>query len=200
MANRYYTRSQSLINGAIADADDVESKFARVESGFDLVERDIDRVLADEMNLSAKADKVPGAVAGNFAALDATGNLQDSGVSSDDLSDTAHLSGEETFTGHKIFRETSETVYTLVGDQIDPANGSIQKKVLSSNTVLSSGLTAGQSVTLQIQSQGFSVTWPTMRWVGGAPPDFGASSTGEHVMVLWHDGIHLNGSYIGLLS
>lgn len=41
--------------------------------------------------LYQKADKVPGAVAGNLASLDATGNLQDSGKNTDDFAPATHV-------------------------------------------------------------------------------------------------------------
>ncbi|BER92679.1 hypothetical protein [Atrimonas thermophila] len=47
--------------------------------------------VVDAESLNSKADKVPGAVAGNFASLDATGNLQDSGKNTDDFAPATHV-------------------------------------------------------------------------------------------------------------
>lgn len=45
MPNRFYTRVPSLTNGTVADANDVEAKLARVESGFDQVEQEMDQAI-----------------------------------------------------------------------------------------------------------------------------------------------------------
>lgn len=48
--------------------------------------------LQEHQDITGKADKVTGAVAGNFAGLDANGNLVDSGVKADDLTFWSDLS------------------------------------------------------------------------------------------------------------
>ena len=150
---------------------------------------------AAALDPDSKADKVSGATTDNFAGLDASGNLQDSGVADGDL---VHIAGAESITGHKTFKEVSETVYALTGTDISLANGTIQPKTLTANTTLTSSLTTGQSVTLQITAGVYTITWPTIVWVGGSAPVLDTSNT--DVIILWHDGTNLNGSHRGVLS
>lgn len=89
-----------------------------------------------------------------------------------------------------------ETVYSLVGTDIDPANGTIQTKTLTANTTFTESLSSGDSVTLMIDDgTGFTVTWPTISWVGGSAPTL--ETTGDNVIVLWKVGSTLYGSFIG---
>lgn len=104
--------------------------------------------------------------------------------------------GANTFTGQQTFAELRETVYSLAGTSIDPANGSIQYKTLSGNTTLTEALDEGQSVTLMIDDgTAYTITWPTMTWVGGTAPTLPTSGYG--VIVLWKISTTLYGKYIG---
>lgn len=90
-----------------------------------------------------------------------------------------------------------ETVYNLTGTVIDPTNGSIQVKTLASNEVFTTAnFLAGHYITLRVVNLGsYTITWPTMRWIGGVDPVL----TTEDVFVLWKDNDSLYGSYIGSL-
>jgi len=92
-----------------------------------------------------------------------------------------------------------ETVYTA-GDltDIDPALGGIQTVTLAANrTPTATNFADGQSVTLMIASNTFTVNWATVnpKWVGGAVPTLPAS--GYAVIVLWKIGTQVYGKGIG---
>lgn len=89
-----------------------------------------------------------------------------------------------------------EQQYNLTGTAIDPANGTIQYKTLSANTTFTESLADGEFVTLMIDDgTGFTVTWPTTTWVGGAAPTLATS--GYNVIHLWHINGVLYGAFIG---
>jgi len=98
--------------------------------------------------------------------------------------------------------EVTEKVHTLGTSgavTIDPANGSIQTLAMTGNVTISSSLTTGQFVTLQISSVGSdSITWPSMQWMYGAEPVLDASAT--NWIQLWNVGGTLYGSYLGFSS
>lgn len=89
----------------------------------------------------------------------------------------------------------TETVYALAGTQISLANGSIQYKTQTTNTTYTETLTSGQSVTLLINSGGFTTTWPTISWVGGMAPTI--ALTGFSVIVLFKINSTLYGKHSG---
>lgn len=91
-----------------------------------------------------------------------------------------------------------EQQYSLTGTAIDPANGTIQYKTLSANTTFTETLVDGEFVTLMIDDgsgAGYTITWPTTTWVGGAAPTLATS--GYNVIHLWHINGVLYGAFIG---
>ena len=109
--------------------------------------------------------------------------------------DTAKTDVANTWSAEQTFKETKETVYALSGTAIDPANGTIQTKTLGANTTFTEALQSGQSVTLMITAGSYTVTWPTMSWVGGSAPTL--ATTGANVIVLWKVATTLYGLYVG---
>jgi hypothetical protein len=93
----------------------------------------------------------------------------------------------------------TETVYTLSGTAIDPANGTIQTKTLGANTTFTESLADGQSVVLMLNPVTYTVTWPTMTWINtagsGSSPTLEASST--NVVVIWQVGSTVYGNWAG---
>ena len=91
----------------------------------------------------------------------------------------------------------NEGVYSLTGTDIDPANGSIQYKVLSTNTTFTESLSSGDSVILRLAGGAtYTVTWPTITWVtgtGNAAPTLAGNDT----VVLWKENTTLYGAYVG---
>ena len=102
-----------------------------------------------------------------------------------------------TFSANQTFTETTETVYTLSGLDIDPANGSKQYKTLSSAPTFTSSITDGQSVRLRIAGgDTHAVTWPAATWVtsaGNALP----TATADDVFVIEMEGSTLYIYYLG---
>lgn len=91
-----------------------------------------------------------------------------------------------------------EVVYVLTGTtpNLDPDLGSIQTWTLTGNSAPVDTLTDGQSMTLMVDDgSAYSITWPTMNWVGGAAPTLATS--GYTVIVLWKVGTTLRGMLSG---
>ena len=95
----------------------------------------------------------------------------------------------------------TEDVFTITDGasvDINPANGTIQLWTLAANrTPTAASFTAGQSVTLMINSGANTVTWTTIgvTWVGGTAPTL--VSTGYNVIILWEVGTTVYGASIG---
>ncbi len=90
----------------------------------------------------------------------------------------------------------TEQVYNLTGTAISPANGTIQYKTVSANTTFTETLTAGQSVVLRlIDANNYTITFPTITWVGAAAPTL----TANCAIVLWKEQTTLYGAYVGSL-
>ena len=89
-----------------------------------------------------------------------------------------------------------EHVYNCTGTALDPNNGTVQYKTLGANTTLTESLTAGQSMLLMVDDgSSYTVTWPTMTWVGGSAPTLATS--GYSCIELWKIASTLYGCHIG---
>lgn len=97
--------------------------------------------------------------------------LSEPGVSGDwtDITN-ASPSGDNTFTGTNTFNQTpSEADYTLTGTVVDPANGGVQTKTMTTPQTLTETLSNGQSVVLRlIDADQFAVTFPAGTFVTAA--------------------------------
>jgi hypothetical protein len=100
-----------------------------------------------------------------------------------------------TFTGTVTVPEVTETVYSLTGTDVDPANGTVQTLALSANRTLTESLTTGQAVRLLLTGGAtYTVTWPAgIEWVGGSAPTL----TAKDIVTLEKIGADLIG-YAGL--
>jgi hypothetical protein len=91
----------------------------------------------------------------------------------------------------------AETVYTLTGTDIDPANGTIQTKILSAPVTFTESISAGESVVFQVENGvTHTITWPTVTWVtsaGNAAP----TPTEKDTFVFWKISTTLYGAYVG---
>lgn len=105
----------------------------------------------------------------------------------------------QSWTAQQTFCELKETVYTLTGTAVDPANGTIQKKTLSSSYTPTFNLEAGQSVLLTIVNANTNtVTWTNIgKWYGDAPIDFETDLKGDDTFIIWHDGTTVCALYAG---
>ena len=90
-----------------------------------------------------------------------------------------------------------EQVYVLSGDHLDPSNGTIQTKELTSATTFSADLSSGESILLMIENgNSHTVSWPPITWVtstGNVAPTLTAKDT----LVFWQIGSILYGAYVG---
>ena len=102
-----------------------------------------------------------------------------------------------TFTGSVTFEDAiNENVYECTGTALDPDNGTVQYKTLGANTTLTESLTAGQSMLLMVDDgSSYTVTWPTMTWVGGSAPTLATS--GYSCIELWKIASTLYGASVG---
>jgi hypothetical protein len=124
-------------------------------------------------------------------------NLLD-GVTSSTLGTT---NTANTFSAQQTFKETAETVYTLSGLDIDPANGQIQIKTLTASVTFTESLATGQAVILGLNDgTAYVVTaWPTITWTktGGTAIAPVLATTGYTWILLWKVGSTLYGSEMG---
>lgn len=108
----------------------------------------------------------------------------------------ATLTGAETLQ-NKTLVDYKETEYALASTVIDPANGSIQYKILTAPTTFTETLENGQSISLLIEGAGtHAITWPTLTWVsalGNTAPIY----TAKDLFILWKVNNVLYAAYAG---
>lgn len=91
----------------------------------------------------------------------------------------------------------NEKQSNFTGTDIDADNGTIQYVTLSGNVTYTSSLDNGEYVTLMIDDgSAYSVTWPTITWVGGSAPTL--ETTGYNVIELWRVAGTLYGAFVGV--
>ena len=101
----------------------------------------------------------------------------------------------KTFTAAKLQRYT-ETVATGSAS-LDRADGGIQTFTMTANITLSVTISAGESLTFHLSGgDTYTVTWPTMTWVGGSAPTL----TAADVIEFWKVGSTLYGAYVGSVA
>jgi len=89
-----------------------------------------------------------------------------------------------------------EHVYNCTGTALDPSNGTMQYKTLGANTTLTESIASGESMLLMVaDGSSYTVTWPTMTWVGGSAPTLATS--GYSCIELWKISSTLYGCHIG---
>ena len=105
---------------------------------------------------------------------------------------TADANGDVKFSNAIV-----ETVYDLTGTALDPNNGTVQTKTISTNTTFTDSLSAGESMSLHLTSaSSYTITWPTITWItgnGNAAPTLTAADT----VVLFKISTTLYGVWIG---
>jgi hypothetical protein len=112
--------------------------------------------------------------------------------------DTAKLDVAQTFTAEQTLTEYKETSYELTGTDIDPANGSVQYKTLPTNTTFTESLEDGQAVTLRLEGGAtYTVTWPTMTWIGSGGNVAPTLNGTKDVVVIWQENSTVYGAYVG---
>ncbi len=109
-----------------------------------------------------------------------------------------------TFTGEVIFqKEITETVFAITDASsvaLDPINGMIQTWTLGANRTATDSLTTGQSLLVIVTASGsnYTMTWPTMTWVGGSAPTLGGAK--PTAIELFKVGSTLYGANVGDLG
>jgi hypothetical protein len=101
--------------------------------------------------------------------------------------------------GYTKTKSLTETVFAITDGgsvDIDPANGGIQTWTLgASRSPTATNFATGQSVMLMITASTYSITWPSVTWLGGSAPSLSAS--GITVIELWKSGSTLYGALVG---
>jgi len=92
----------------------------------------------------------------------------------------------------------TEAVYAMgAGVDLDPANGTIQTKALSANVTFTESLASGQSLELQFTGGAtYTVTWPTVTWVGAAG-NVAPTLSGSDAVIFWKISSTLYAAYAG---
>ena len=109
-----------------------------------------------------------------------------------------------TFTGSVTFEDAiNETIFAITDASsvaLDPDNGMMQTWTLGANRTATDSLTAGQSMILIVTASGsnYTVTWPTMTWVGGSAPTLGGAT--PTAIELFKVGSTLYGATVGDLG
>ena len=97
----------------------------------------------------------------------------------------AEFGGTINLGGVTTVQTLRDTVYTLSGTVIDPANGGTQLVVLTANTTFTESLQSGDAIVLQIENgTTYTVTWPTIVWTG-VNGNTAPTLTAKDALVLW---------------
>jgi len=106
------------------------------------------------------------------------------------------------FSSLTLTGEIDEQVFALSGTTpaLDPGNGTIQTWTLSGNsTPTATNFLEGESILLLVDDgTAYTITWPTMEWIGGSAPTLDTANT--NVIELWKVGSTLYGALVGVSS
>ena len=97
----------------------------------------------------------------------------------------------------KSYKDTVYTITDGASVDIDPDNGGIQVWTLgASRSPTANNFDAGAKVMLMIDDgSSYSITWPSVNWVGGVAPTLPTSGYG--IVELWKVGSQLYGAFAG---
>ena len=87
---------------------------------------------------------------------------------------------------------------SLSGTSIDWSVGNIFTKTLSANTTFTfSNQTSGQTIVVRLTNtaSNYTVTWPSIKWTGGAAPTMTVGVKSD-VYTLFYDGSNTYGAYV----
>jgi hypothetical protein len=86
---------------------------------------------------------------------------------------------------------------TMPANAIDPANGLVQSKTLSSNSTFTDSLADGESVVLLIDDgSAYTITWPTITWLSGGGSAPTLQTSGNTVVHVFKVGATLYGKAV----
>ena len=132
-----------------------------------------------ETAIGAKADKVSGATNGNFAGLDASGNLTDSGKSASDFATASHTHGNITNAGGI----TATGVTIADGDALVVVDSSDTDKKVAKTSITFDGSTATKALTQKGTWETFNnYTHPAYTANAAAAVKVGNDATGHVVL------------------
>ncbi len=152
-------------------------------------------------NLTGALPAVSGANLTNLTSANLTGALPAiDGSSLTGVADATKLPlAGGTLTGSVTFEDAiNENVYTITDGasvDLDPDNGMIQQWTLGANRTATESLSTGQSVMLMVSAGSYTLTFPTITWVGGSAPTLATS--GYTVIELWKTASTLYGATVG---
>jgi len=183
---------QPLAEGAFVDGD--KTKLDGIEANADVT--DTANVTAAGALMDSEVTNLAQVKAFDSAdyATATQGGLADSALQPADIgatvqgydADTMKTDVAQTMTAQLTVKETAETAYALTGTDVDPVNGTMQRKTTTgAETITGTNFAAGQSVTLTL-SAAASVAFTGFTWVtsdGTAPTILGSNDT----FVLWMD-------------
>jgi hypothetical protein len=97
----------------------------------------------------------------------------------------------------KSYKDTVYTITDSASVDIDPDNGGIQVWTLGANrSPTANNFDTGAKVMLMINDgSSYSITWPSVNWVGGVAPTLPTSGYG--IIELWKVGTQLYGAFAG---
>ncbi len=81
---------------------------------------------------------------------------------------------------------------------LDPDNGTLQTWTLGANRTATESLTTGQSMLLVVTAGSYTLTFPTITWVGGSAPTLSTSK--PTAIEIWKIGSTLYGANVGDLG
>ena len=137
---------------------------------------------------------------GTIASQDAN-NVNIDGGAIDGTAIGASSASTGKFSALTLTGEIDEQVFALSGTtpSLDPANGTIQTWTLSGNSTPTDSLAEGESILLLVDDgTAYTITWPTMEWIGGSAPTLDTANT--NVIELWKVGSTLYGALVGVSS
>jgi len=94
---------------------------------------------------------------------------------------------------------TVDTTSLNTNFAINPDNGTMLIDQITANRTYTDDMDSGESVTIMVSrsSVNHSITWPTIKWVGGSQPILPTGSTAYAIITVWKAGTTLFGSYGG---
>ena len=137
-------------------------------------------------------------------ASDSSVSLKHSGSAKLATTATGITATGGTFTGSVVFEDAiNENVFAITDASsvaLDPDNGMVQTWTLGANRTATDSLTTGQSMLLIVTASGssYTMTWPTMTWVGGSAPTLGGAT--PTAIELFKVGTTLYGATVGDLG